>query len=174
MKKAPRILVDSKLFWPLAGLLLAAILAPLALRNNHSVSPSSEPGDLYRRFEHVEGVDASFIKDFPLNDTTTLDVTLLQATTDAGWDTILNSVPYFPITPRTEASLEKGLDVIRIWYSPRGNPFEQIAGDPTGNDACYLSMLKRTLCIFPIENEQQLLEIDKNQINQLKIKNKQK
>ena len=41
--------------------------------------------EVYKRYSKVEGVRATYIKDFRVNDTVTVGVTLLEATTDSGW-----------------------------------------------------------------------------------------
>ena len=49
------------------------------------VLPWQQVGDLYRRYEHADGITASYIHNFPVNDTLLLDVTLLEATTDSAF-----------------------------------------------------------------------------------------
>ena len=51
--------------------------------------PVEECSDVFQRYKDVEGVAASFIKGFPVNDTLRLDVTTLQATDSAGWERLL-------------------------------------------------------------------------------------
>ena len=48
-----------------------------------------ECGALYQRYKDAEGIDASFIKDFPVNDTLTTDALLLEAATDSAWCELL-------------------------------------------------------------------------------------
>ena len=65
-------------------LLIAAAVPPLAIWW-HRIFPSHEVSELYSRYENVDGVEASFVKDFQVNDTIVVDVTLLEATDSAGW-----------------------------------------------------------------------------------------
>lgn len=44
-----------------------------------------ECGPLYRQYAHVPGIEASYVKGFRVNDTLTIDATLLRATDSAGW-----------------------------------------------------------------------------------------
>ncbi|MBR1766102.1 MAG: hypothetical protein IJ745_03550 [Bacteroidales bacterium] len=44
-----------------------------------------EPNDIYLRFEHVPGVEVSFIEKMQVNDSCAVDATILRATTDEGW-----------------------------------------------------------------------------------------
>ena len=66
-------------------LLLLALIGKLAYNHNLWNIRGVEPSDLYRRYEHADGISAAFIKDYRVSDAITLDVTLLQATDSAGW-----------------------------------------------------------------------------------------
>ena len=52
--------------------------------------PYSQCSEIYRRYAAVDGIDATFIRDYPVNDTLLLDVTLLHAKDSAGWERLLN------------------------------------------------------------------------------------
>lgn len=41
---------------------------------------------LYWKYRGQEGIEASYVRDYPVSDTTFVDVTLLQATTDSAWE----------------------------------------------------------------------------------------
>ena len=49
------------------------------------VVPYWKCSEVYRRYAHVEGVEAAFVKGFPINDTLGVDVTLLRAADSVGW-----------------------------------------------------------------------------------------
>lgn len=73
-------------FWTAFGILLAVAIGVITLIHRwHSIFPSGEVSDLYLRYENVEGVEASFVKNYKVNDTIAVDVTLLEATDSAGW-----------------------------------------------------------------------------------------
>ena len=73
-------------FWTAFGILLAVAIGVITLIHRwHRVFPSGEVSDLYLRYENVEGVEASFVKNYKVNDTIAVDVTLLEATDSAGW-----------------------------------------------------------------------------------------
>lgn len=81
--------------------LLIALVPPfvvLAVLLAQRSIPAAEASDLYRRYEHSEHISATFIKDFPIDDTLRLDVTLLQATDSAGWEALRRdfNVPTLP------------------------------------------------------------------------------
>jgi hypothetical protein len=73
-------------FWAAFGILLAVAIGVITLIHRwHRVFPSGEASGLYLRYENVEGVEASFVKNYKVNDTIAVDVTLLEATDSAGW-----------------------------------------------------------------------------------------
>lgn len=81
--------------------LLIALVPPfvvLAVLLAQRSIPAAEASDLYRRYEHSEHISATFIKDFPVDDTLCVDVTLLQATDSAGWEALRRdfNVPTLP------------------------------------------------------------------------------
>ena len=75
-----------KRFWLVVGLLLLVECAALwAYRSCPRTLPESQCSEVYRRYAHVPGVEAAFVKGFPINDTLGVDVTLLRAADSAGW-----------------------------------------------------------------------------------------
>ena len=60
------------------ALVVAMLLLPRPL-------PPDECSDVYRQYKDTPGIKASFIKDYPLNDTTTIDVTSFTALDTASW-----------------------------------------------------------------------------------------
>lgn len=51
-----------------------------------------EGSELYQRCKDVPGVRVGFVKDFPLNDSLTCDVTTFEALTDEGWEWMLKEL----------------------------------------------------------------------------------
>lgn len=52
------------------------------------VVPFSQCSDVYKRYAKMDGVDATFIKDYKVNDTVFVDVTLLETKDTALWDSL--------------------------------------------------------------------------------------
>jgi hypothetical protein len=71
------------------GILLLLLAAVTAWRMRPEPVEGSE---LYQRYKDVPGVRVGFIKDFPINDTITCDVTTFEALTDEGWEWMLDSL----------------------------------------------------------------------------------
>ena len=71
------------------GVLLLLLAAVTAWRMRPEPVEGSE---LYQRYKDQPGVRVGFIKDFPLNDSLTCDVTTFEALTDEGWQLMLDSL----------------------------------------------------------------------------------
>ena len=73
---------NKKRFWWGVFILVAVevVVCCVVIQKN-----SSAVSELYTRYENVEGVDVSFVKNFQVNDSITVDVTQLEATDSAGW-----------------------------------------------------------------------------------------
>ena len=100
--------------WIITLLLLAAIVVVVALvvYGFHTV-PSSQCSALYRHYENNPHLSVTYIKDFPIDDTLTVDVTTLRALDNEGWDTL--SVAFNVLEPpeviQRKSMLEKTLSV---------------------------------------------------------------
>ena len=71
--------------WLTTLLLALAVAAAVGTVFWRHILPRWQVSDIYRRYEHVDGIAANYIHNYPVNDTITLFVTLLEATTDSGW-----------------------------------------------------------------------------------------
>ena len=71
---------------------LAIVLVGLAVSASFFLFPRQlspeECSAEFLRYKDVDGIDASFVKDFPVDDTLAVDVTTLQATDSVGWETL--------------------------------------------------------------------------------------
>lgn len=65
--------------------LLVVGLAVTLKRCQTPTLPESQCSLVYQHYAHLPGIEATFVKGYPLNDTIPIDVTLLQATTDSAW-----------------------------------------------------------------------------------------
>lgn len=63
---------------------LLLLLAAVTVFRMRPVEP--ENSVLYERYKDMPGVRVGFVKDFPINDSLTCDVTTVEALTDEGWE----------------------------------------------------------------------------------------
>ena len=101
-----------------------AVAAAFALKQCHRTLPESQCSEVYRRYAHVPGVEAAFVKGFPINDTLGVDVTLLRATDSAGWAFMIDA--FGLPTEVLETVKESSEFNIWVWRSPKNEPEKRI------------------------------------------------
>ena len=130
-------------------MLLLALGGKLAYNHNLWNIRGVEPSELYLRYEHVDGIKASFIKDYHVNDTLTLDVTLLQATDSAGWQQLLT---YYDIPAELIESTEQ-------FVAAGHNPLTIIGSKATDTQTPVASFRDKYICTFHTRNRRQKEQI---------------
>lgn len=119
------------------------------------VVPLRKVSDLYRHYERADGIAASYIHNYRVNDTLTLDVTLLEATTDSGWARLQRDF----LIPRIEDMdapdsikaifLNDNNPNISFWNYPEGHPeLPMDTVDRDRNDVLYLDSRSRVISLF--------------------------
>ena len=111
----------------------------------HYVRPQQQVSDLYRRYEHVDGIAASYIHNYPVNDTLSLDVTLLEATTDSSWQALCSD---FDISRVVEEMLQIKPDIVFCRQVNRHDYTQVVLGDAPDAELLTISCDSKTLAIF--------------------------
>lgn len=140
--------------WIIAFLLLTALgVGGIAVWRY--VVPMRQVSDLYRRYEHADGIAASYIHNYRVNDTLTLDVTLLEATTDSGWarlehDFVVVRIEDMDIPESIKALFldDKNID-ISYWNYPKGHPEQKMdTVNRDRNDILFVDRGARAISLF--------------------------
>lgn len=126
------------------------------------VVPFSQCSDVYKRYAKMDGVDATFIKDYKINDTVFVDVTLLETKDTALWDSLcadfgIASITKFPIKFRDNltASNSYSLRVIK-------DSADSDCGVEYRKYVIIFSYSRMTMCIFHnVDNIQYTAIIEK-------------
>lgn len=71
--------------WIIITLCSLLIIAGACLMLMPRTVPIDQCSDVYRQYQGREGLEVSFVKQYRVNDTTAVDVTLIHATTDSAW-----------------------------------------------------------------------------------------
>ena len=116
--------------------------------------------DLYQRYSAQEGVMVACVSGFPLDSLSRIDVTVVEATSDQGWDWMRREFRIADLMPEQQADLRVGSDVVLFARRSRNNPGEgvPVVGDSIDLAAsCYvgISYLQRAVYIFCADSEQQ-------------------
>lgn len=120
--------------------------------------------DLYKHYSNVEGIDATFIKDFKVNDSVFVDVTMIEARTDSAWNVLQQD---FNITTPPQEIIEMtGGDFLSIWAAPKKDYSLSMDSLPLNNDLIAMSWSERRISVFSIETMQQLRCLRRNQLKE--------
>lgn len=135
--------------------LLAVVLlgGTLAVKLWPRAVPYEECSELYRRYADAEGINATFIKGFHVNDTVDVDVTLLEATDSAGWEKLVSdfNIPSIFLKGREDHFL--------AWRLKKGHTDGPLDPIPSNNDQIIIAEGLHKISIFHIDNEAQAFAI---------------
>lgn len=136
-------------FWLWVGIGLLIELAVLTLwKRTYWLFHSNEVSEYYTRYAGADGINAAFVKDYRINDTLLLDVTVLEVTDSAVWEQTCAELGL-----RTTAQIPE--ECRDFFLEPGG--FESfvlhdtldVRGKPTPLRTLFIfQRFERTLCIF--------------------------
>ena len=129
-------------------IILAIVLLALAVRLWPRTVPYAQCSDLYKRYAAIDGIDATFIKDFKVNDTLFVDVTLLEAKDSAGWATLKRDFEIQDPPPVIQQLIDNGNDLIGTKKIPRQQELSQQDTCGVIYDVAAISHLMHTVSIF--------------------------
>lgn len=155
---------NKKRFWLVIAIIaVAEALAFCLVMQWRYLFPSHEVSEIYTRYENVEGIDVSFIKDFQVNDTVLVDVTILEARTDSAWNKLKKDFKV-PVLPK---DIEKLADLmsIDVWRSPRSNPYIPINKRSQDDYIVAASRPNKTICVFDTKNDVESRAVSMHQYN---------
>jgi hypothetical protein len=130
--------------WLVLGMLL--VLAVLTLWHRwYWFFPNRAASSVYVKYHGTDGLKVAFVKDFPLNDTVSIDVTLLQATTGPAWQRLKDDFGYLS----HDQEYEDKRGNIDYKFSPKKNysqPMDQSCF--LNNDGIVFSHKEKIICVF--------------------------
>lgn len=152
------------------GVLLLLLAAVTAFRMRPAEPENSV---LYERYKDMPGVRVGFIQDFPLNDSTTCDVTVFEALTDEGWERMVEEFNLMPlirvqeimdsVSSANNKPLKDTGNAVLYRKTPRFHPEQygpevaRALGDTA--DAVFVSPYYRWMADFHCVKEQQSGEV---------------
>ena len=142
---------------------IAVVGGMLAVRYLPGIVPESQCSEVYRRYAHVPGVEAAFVKGFPINDTLGVDVTLLHATDSAGWAYLMNKFDLpkamLELAETRKDHLLSERQVLRNHPEKKAITQGELR-DPnlTEDDVelCVIDYFEKEICVFHVLNARQL------------------
>ena len=131
--------------------------------------PLDECSPLYRQYAGHEDIEATFVKDYPVDDTTLVDVTLLHATTDSAWESLcIAFTPYeFSDSNKYINNLIHDTTSVTFRAVLKDDYRVKVTPATANNYDCFtLTAKQKSICIFHTKNEEQLLPIMDKMVTQ--------
>lgn len=132
-------------------MLLPLLLATLAAQGQT---------ELYKRYASQPGVKVASVNGFAIDSTARVDVTVLEAQDDEGWEWMKKEFYIGELSPEQQSGLNEGYDAVLFARRSRANPRENA---PIRNEeidiagSCYIgiSYLNQAVYIFCADSEEQ-------------------
>ncbi len=126
-------------------------LAPLA---------ASAQTDLYQRYASQPNVKVASVSNFALDSSAKVDVTVIAAEDDAGWEWMKREFYIGDLAPEQQMGLDEGNDVVLFARRSRSNPRDNapIRGEQIDMaGSCYMgiSYLSRAIYVFCADTEEE-------------------
>ena len=148
-----------RLNWLINSLVVILIVggALLCLHFSRTV-PWEKCSEVYKKYSRVEGVRATYIKDFRINDTLTVGVTLLEATDSAGWATLQEDFG-LPVVPKGyEESFVSDSNRVSMKFFSKEVPL--IDGEDTlAHDLMVISHYKHSIAYIELQSIKQKMSL---------------
>ncbi len=135
-------------------LFVTVVVAMLAWGYLARVVPYWQCSEVYKRYSRVEGVRATYMKDYRINDTLTIGVTLLEATTDSGWVTLQEDFG-LPVIPKEyEERFVGDSNKVSTKIVPKESPLVD-GEDSLVHDIIAISRYKHIIAHFELQSKVQ-------------------
>ena len=149
-----------KRYWLITLVLcVVGVTTVLAVRYWPRIVHPGEPSGLYLRYKDNPHISAAFIKDFRVNDSLTLDVTILEARDSVGWNQLRIDFKRPILPPEIEKYINKhnsfAIKQVRRDDPGKGMDKENLAN----NDFLVIKNLERTFYLFHTDNEYKKVQI---------------
>lgn len=148
---------NKKRFWLIVALLAVAEMIVIGLVWQWKyIFPSNEVSDLYKKYAEMDGVDATFIKGYKVNDSVFVDVTMLETKDSVVWDSLceqLGILPFalYPKEYKALMSVDHSFDQLLV-IDTIIKGFRMVVT----KDLVVYSHLKKTVSIFHNVSDSQL------------------
>ncbi len=143
-------------FWLLVGIILLVELAAITLwKRWYWFFPTGQVSEVYTKYAGTDGINVAFFKDYRINDTVFVDVTLLEAKDSVIWTTLKKDFEVPNPPPDVQQFIDNGEDLIYVKVIPKSTTTDTIL-DSYSNNLLAISHLKRTLTVFHIKNKEEL------------------
>lgn len=128
--------------------------------------PFEQCSELYQHYADTEGIEASFIQGYRLNDSLRVDVTLLQASDSAAWQQLMDTMYSNYSQEARDYIMHR--KKIRVRAIPKG--YLNLPTDTVllNNDIVVTDVANQTVFIFNLTDSNQLYAITRKYLKEIK------
>lgn len=143
-------------------LVVAALV--LVVKYHPRTVPIEECSQIYRDYADNPHIAVAFIKDFPVNDSISVDVTTFQATDSVGWETLKKDFRALQLPESTQKKIAQGINIVTIHLAPQTDPtLPMDTTDILKNNVIAISRLNHTVSIFHTKTVAEQKAVKRNQ-----------
>lgn len=128
--------------------------------------PVEECSPVYKEYAGKPGIEVSFVKDYRINDTTFVDVTIIHATTDSAWNDLSRKFGIVIIPAEYEKIFEKN-NPIDFKLVSKNNPEVSKEKETDTFDLLVTYRKQQSSYIFHLDNINQFNAIVDNKVLEL-------
>ena len=113
---------------------------------------------LYWQYRGQEGIEASYVKQYPVDDTTLVDVTLLHATTDSAWESLCIAFTPYEFTDSNKYINNLIHDTTSVTFRAVSKDDCRTKVNPSiseKHNSVFMAAKMRAICIFHINRKEQ-------------------
>ena len=118
--------------------------------------PRSDDAALSRHYNHIPGIKATYFKDYPINDTLSINITLLQALDSAGWRTLRNDFNIAELDPALQQLIDSGLDPLFTLRVNKDDYTQSVDSTCPNSQLLAFSYTSQTVTLFHVTNKEEI------------------
>jgi len=118
--------------------------------------PRSDDASLSRHYSHISGIKATYFKDYPINDTLALNVTLLEALDSTAWSTLRNDFNIAELDPVLQQLIDCGLDPISTRLVDKDDYAQSVDSTCPNSQLLAFSYKSQFVTLFHVTNKDEL------------------
>ena len=118
--------------------------------------PRSNDASLSRHYNHIPGIKATYFKDYPINDTLSINVTLLEALDSTAWSTLRNDFNIAELDPALQQLIDCGLDPLFTRRVNKDDYTQSVDSTCPNSQLLAFSYKSQSVTLFHITNEKEL------------------
>ena len=152
-----------------SAFVLLSVACVLTVKYWHRTLPAEFCGEVYQRYAGREDLYVSFIKDFRIDDSTTVDVTTLIARDSAGWESLMREMNVNELTiVKQRKAVEEGNAIVSEYYCAKNHPEKRVSlKECMDFDLVIYSYFEKTIYVFNAKTQEQGRRIQAHKNNEI-------